>query len=330
MHNSITYSIIVPVYNVETFLIDCLQSIEAGMSGACECIVVDDGSLDQSGILAERFCSANKLFSYYKKDNGGLSDARNYGLQRAKGKYVIFVDSDDLVSPLLIKVVDSLLQQDNVDAVYYNFIKFHSAKPVDLFDVKLSYVKVRYSDNKALSRMPNFAWARVVKRELYVNNAFPVGVIYEDVVTSPWITQRVKSVAFVSTPLYGYRKRQGSITTTSAEKQFQLFNAVEELNRKRQAGDIQNVIYITAFVNLSQSCIVSLVRLDDKRLRRKYRKLIRVKYSEIPFAELVFSYALWKFKFLSLMFRNSFTLYFLEKIMRPVVLFSDRRHCGDN
>lgn len=330
MYSGIKYSIIVPVYNVEDFLLDCLHSIAVNISDVCECIVVDDGSIDRSGVLAEQFCSENKLFSYYKKKNGGLSDARNYGLQHAKGEYIIFVDSDDLVSPLLINVLDSIFQQGKIDAVYYDFIKFHNAKPVGLFSTKISDVKIRISDNKALSQKPNFAWARVVKREMYVNNAFPVGVIYEDVVTSPWITQRVATVAFVSTPLYGYRKRQGSITTVSAEKQFQLFDAVEELNRKRQVGDIQDVIYTTAVVNLSQSCIVSLVRVGDKEKRKMYRHLIKIKYSEIPAADIVSSYASWKFKWLSLMFRNSFTLCFLEKIITPVVQFSDGRHCGDN
>ncbi|HGW5056993.1 TPA: glycosyltransferase family 2 protein [Citrobacter koseri] len=326
MGKCIKYSIIVPIYNVELFLKDCLDSIKNSMTDDCECILVNDGSTDSSGMIAEKYCASNERFHYYAKDNGGLSDARNFGLHFATGVYVLFVDSDDIVSPVLIKAVDQALKNNNADVVYYNYLKFYSESVIDLFTKKGREFHIRYSGKEELSQKPNFAWARVAKRSVYFENHFPVGVIYEDVYTSPYITQNANVVGFIDTPLYGYRKRAGSITTTSAEKQFQLFETVKLLKNRQESKELDFKFYSTALVNLSQSCLVSLVRIEDTTTRSFYRKKIKDEYRNLSCSQILNSYSKLKFKCLSLVSKSTIGLYLLEKILRPVVLFSDKRN----
>ncbi len=326
MENCVKYSIIVPIYNVERFLKDCLDSIQNAMTDECECILINDGSTDNSGNVAEVYCKTHEFFHYHEKENGGLSEARNFGLQFAKGEYILFVDSDDVVSPIIIHAINVALETKNTDVVYFNFLKFYSGNVINLLAGDINDLQIRYSGRKELSKMPNFAWARVVRRKLYAENKFPVGVIYEDVFTSPYITQQATVVAFIDLPLYGYRKRGGSITTDSAERQFKLFEAVKLLKARQERGEVEFVLYSTTLINLSQSCLVSLARIEDANTRSIYRKLIKNEFNALTFKNIVFSYSKVKFKCLAMASRISFGLYILERVLRPVVLFSDKRN----
>ncbi|HHD2942304.1 TPA: glycosyltransferase family 2 protein, partial [Enterobacter kobei] len=269
------------------------------MTDQCECILVNDGSTDNSRDIAEHFCWTNPGFQCLNKENGGLSDARNYGLQHAIGEYVIFVDSDDVVSPVLIEALSNALKFNNSDVVYFNFIKFFNSNAMKELAQCVENVTIEYAGREKLARMPNFAWARVAKRKIYDNNRFPIGVIYEDVYTSPYITQHASVVAFIDSPLYGYRKRSGSITTISAEKQFELFEAVSLLRGRYERGEIDFIFYSTAFVNLSQSCVVSLVRIDNSLKRAKYRRVINQEFNKLTLWEIIKSFSNFKFKILS-------------------------------
>lgn len=96
-------SIIVPIYNVEEYLIECFDSIDAQEGVDFEAILVDDGATDSSGDMAEEYAHTHGRFTCYHKENGGLSDARNYGIPRARGEYICFLDSDDAIVPGIYK-----------------------------------------------------------------------------------------------------------------------------------------------------------------------------------------------------------------------------------
>ena len=107
-------SVIIPVYNVERYLGRCIDSLlnTKGIENT-EIILVDDGSTDESGRIADSYAEKHAVISCYHKENGGLSDARNYGLNRAKGRYVFFCDSDDMVVPgKFCKVIEDLAKSD--------------------------------------------------------------------------------------------------------------------------------------------------------------------------------------------------------------------------
>ena len=96
-------SLVVPIYNVENYLRMCLDSIEHQTYSNIEVLLINDGSLDSSGEICQEYVARDSRFRYFEKENGGLSDARNYGIARSKGKFLTFIDSDDWVEPTYVE-----------------------------------------------------------------------------------------------------------------------------------------------------------------------------------------------------------------------------------
>ena len=121
------FSIIVPVYNVERYLNRCVQSLLKQECLDCEIILVDDGSTDASGVICNRWSEKSELIQVYHKENGGLASARNYGLEKAKGQYIIFCDSDDWLEEGALVLLRGILQKSGgVDILKYGFKKYNS------------------------------------------------------------------------------------------------------------------------------------------------------------------------------------------------------------
>ena len=114
-------SVIVPVYNAETTLRRCVDSLRPQMREGDELILVNDGSKDGSAALCAQYAAQDARIRYVSKENGGVSTARNAGLDAAQGKYVIFVDSDDYVSPTLFQDIDAVLQEDDWDLIRFSY-----------------------------------------------------------------------------------------------------------------------------------------------------------------------------------------------------------------
>lgn len=117
-------SIIVPVYNVEKYLKECIESIINQSFSNLEIILVDDGSTDESGNICDDFLNKDKRIKVFHKTNGGLSDARNYGINNSSGKYITFVDSDDLISPIFIDVLYNAIKQYDTHLSICGFQRF--------------------------------------------------------------------------------------------------------------------------------------------------------------------------------------------------------------
>lgn len=317
------FSLILPIYNVEAYLRECLSLILNQSFTDFECLMIDDGSTDGSANICKSFENQDVRFKYHYKDNGGLSDARNYGLCKSSGEYIVFIDSDDVVSSELLSIVRKCIDQHEADIVYFDYLKFYSELPA--LNATAISENCSLISNAELAQKPNFAWARIARKTLYENNLFPVGLIYEDVFTSPILSAKAKRIVYIKNALYGYRKRPNSITTGSAERQFGLFETVHQLKKYIIENQIGYEYYSTALVNLIQSCLVSLVRINEPKKRRLYTNLIVEEYKDLTICDIWGSYSLNKFKLLTLLSKNRFTLILLSVILRPVVLFSDRK-----
>lgn len=321
------FSIIVPIFNVESYLNECLTSIRQQIYPDFECLLINDGSTDNSGAIASNFSRRDSRFQYYEKNNGGLSDARNYGLSKASGEYIVFVDSDDVISSNLLRAVETAIEDFSCDLIYFNHVKF--------YDLKKNISSIFFEDddgqisslisNEKLAQKPNFAWARIAHKKLYDNISFPVGYIYEDVLTSPLLSSLAKRICYITENLYGYRKRLNSITTSSAERQFKLFDTVDLLKQCALEKRVPYLYYSTAYVNLIQSCLVSLVRIKNSKSRRKHLKMINKHYQDLSVKDILTCYSLGKFKILSLLAKNKLALTLLSCILRPIVFFSDKK-----
>lgn len=213
-------SVIVPVYNTEKYVEKCLESIKSQTMQDFEIIIVNDGSKDNSINIIKSFADKNNNLDIkiLEKDNGGLSDARNYGIKYASGKYLCFIDSDDYIDSSLFEKLDSHINE-NVDMIKYKFIKINenkkelerSAGPIfDKIDGPEAFVGLCSNDNYL-----EVAWLYLYNREFWNENKFmfPKGRNHEDFALTPLILVQARTV--VSTDVYGYFYvcRENSITT---------------------------------------------------------------------------------------------------------------------
>ena len=215
-------SIIVPVYNVEAFLAKCVDSLLAQDLPAdeYEIIIVDDGSTDGSGALADALAAEHRNIRVFHQQNRGLSGARNAGIPVASGAYLMFVDSDDFLCPNVLGTLVGLMGSKELDILRFNYQNVNMDGAV--FEPN-KYVKpfVDYSDvvcdgetflNERLG-YACYAWQFLVKASILrqEGNGFKEGIFFEDVEWTPRILLQARRVASTDTIVYNYLFRTGSI-----------------------------------------------------------------------------------------------------------------------
>ena len=207
-------SIIVPIYNVEKYLSQCLDSILAQTYKMLEIILVDDGSPDICGQICDDYASRDSRIRVIHKTNGGLSSARNAGLEIATGDYVGFVDSDDWIAK---DMYEYLLQNiicynaDIAECGYFEVFPDYSIRD------RVHSVQ-RYNDKDALAallelKIGNYSWNKLYRRELFEDIRFPEGMNYEDVRTTYRLFQKSHSVISLSEAKYFYRQNKSGIVS---------------------------------------------------------------------------------------------------------------------
>lgn len=219
-------SIIIPVYNVEQYLKECVESILEQSFRDYEIILVDDGSTDSSGQICDAFQKGNDNIKTIHKSNGGLSDARNVGINNAKGEYILFIDSDDYIAPnSLNKIVGCLKKQKKqIDIMFLEAIKVYpdgtQESLGDRYDEKMINGQTKLTCLNHLARLPKFpasASTKLIRREFIVSNQlyFKKGLISEDVHWSIGAFLLAENFAYCNIEYYYYRQnRIGSITNS--------------------------------------------------------------------------------------------------------------------
>lgn len=211
-------SIIIPVYNVKQYLAKALDSVINQTYKNLEIIVVDDGSNDGSEIICEEYAQQDNRIKLIHRENGGLSAARNTGLDNMTGEYVAFLDSDDVFLPKAIEKSLNALLSNNVDCVDFQHIAYRTINNKNLVNKKYSVVPEGiYTKNEALKFIADYkvsvtVWNKLYKRKLWDICRFPNGHVHEDVYMIFKIIEKVKNIYFMNNILYLYRIRPGSIT----------------------------------------------------------------------------------------------------------------------
>jgi glycosyltransferase involved in cell wall biosynthesis len=216
--NSPLISIIVPVYQVEKYLEKCINSIIAQTYKNLEIILVDDGSTDNCPAICNRFQSEDSRIKVIHQENGGLSHARNVGLEHATGDFIGFVDSDDWIEPNMYEILMSVLQESETDiAVCNRQVEYDDSKPIQI-NLK-SPEKMLYSPEDALRKIFNggsfiffYVWNKLYKRNVLANIKFPNGKFHEDILWTTQVLGNAKGIISVDYPLYHYIKRSESLT----------------------------------------------------------------------------------------------------------------------
>lgn len=214
-------SIIIPVYNVEAYLADCLDSILAQTFESFEVILVDDGSTDGSPAIAQKYADAHsEQIRYYRKENGGPGLARNFGISKAKGDYLMFVDSDDIVDPeMLTDLYESafVLESDIIFCPYFRHGLYQEVTIEGTYDFDMDKV---YTGTDFL-RQSDYTVTTCSKlyRTAFVKQfAFPAHW-FEDVAWLPVVMSYAKKISYVSTPYYHYLRHDTSIVSSTSNKQ---------------------------------------------------------------------------------------------------------------
>ena len=254
-------SVIIPVYNVEKYLKRCLDSVINQTYKNLEIILVDDGSTDSSGRICDEYAKKDKRIIIIHKENGGLSDARNKGLDICTGDYISFIDSDDwieinyfeiLLEKILCNYNDisccDYLRTDKY-ITYTNFnekIKIKECYGIDILKIFLEKELVS-------------AWAKLFKKEIFEDLRFPIGKINEDIATIFIAFSKANRIVNINRKLYFYYKNTSSITKSKfTAKNLDLLTAWEEV------------------VKLSKRYPENIQSLAEFRLRKAYFSLLGV------------------------------------------------------
>lgn len=220
-------SIIVPVYNVETYLSRCVDSICSQSYTNLEIILVDDGSTDHSGDICDRYQILDDRIKVIHQRNGGLSEARNTGINMARGQYLAFVDSDDFVDVKFVETLFNLVLMHDAEIAMCDYHKgeedkFPKGKRKHKIQMRVAEDMLRNWHGK-YKRLETIACNKLYKRELFAESGirYPKGYYHEDIQTTHLLVNEADKVVFTDEKLYYYFHRKSSITSTGSAKRIE-------------------------------------------------------------------------------------------------------------
>lgn len=233
-------SIVVPFFNVDTYVKPCLDSLSSQTFSDFEIVCVDDGSTDQTAVELYKASETDSRIKIVRKQNGGLSDARNYGVSKSAGDYVSFVDGDDIVSPYYLESLVNAMNKYDCKLAIGGFIPVNLSridKMAALWEkpVRLTFLDKERAVERILYGNPMLsACAHLAPKDLYLRHPFPKGLLYEDSLVFGHHVMPFESLAVVEEPIYGYVRREGSIVNTdmiSFHQANEQIQAIEYLNQ---------------------------------------------------------------------------------------------------
>ncbi len=225
-------SVIVPVYNTSRYLAKCLNSLLDQTLDELEIIVVNDGSTDNSQEIIDEFSKKSNKIKAFQKPNGGLSDARNFGLEKAEGDFIGFVDSDDYVSAEMFEQMYEKAMEHDAEIVLCDLEKVNERG--EAFrelpqSPQLPEKIVLENDFTIFGEMACFACNKLFKKELFEKHRFRKGIHFEDIELIPKLVLESKIIAKINEPFYKYFERRDSITKTHTRKGLDMFLAIESV-----------------------------------------------------------------------------------------------------
>ena len=210
----VKFSIIVPVYNVEQYLDNCLNSILKQTYENYEVIVVNDGTKDNSQDIIDKYVKKDKRFKGFKKKNEGIATTRNYGINKASGEYIIFVDSDDDIDKDLLLEVNKIVERDEPEIVRFNATTINQESKNIIDQEEFSNLS-GLEAFKSLMKNDLFValWSYAFKREYWLKNNFKFtdGLVHEDYGLTPYVILKASKVSCTNKVLYNYYVREKSI-----------------------------------------------------------------------------------------------------------------------
>ena len=222
-------SVIITVYNTEKYIKECVDSVINQTYKNLEILLVDDGSTDSSGSICDAYEKIDQRIVALHKENGGISDAKNFGIRNANGEFFCFVDSDDFISENLIEALFTSISTTNSDISFCNFVKFFSGKKNKIGN----YHSRNFYENRAdavkglfTGEIRTSPWAKLFKRSIFNSILFPKGELAEDISTLYKVFCTINTISFTKKAVYFYRQNTSGITHTKTIALFNFFKIV--------------------------------------------------------------------------------------------------------
>jgi glycosyltransferase involved in cell wall biosynthesis len=274
--NNTLISVIVPVYNVEKYIRKCVNSILAQSYRNFEIILIEDGSPDACGDICDEYAANNSMVSVLHKENGGLSDARNAGLNIAKGELICFVDSDDWCEKEMLRIAFEAMEKSKCDMVSYGAF-YDFTKNEKVFRTMIKNTKSELKINSFEECLPlvirdDFAvtaWNKLYKKTIFENLRFPKGKLFEDVWIFPKLFENGNSIYAICQPLYHYIVRSDgkSITSNFNLRNMEILEAYESWQNFEKKGNLSKKM-------LMQNAWYMLTRIGAQKENEIYSKRI--------------------------------------------------------
>lgn len=279
MENSF-FSIIVPVYNVEAYLKKCVDSLieQENFSETMEILLVDDGSTDKSGELCEELAKKDERIRVFHKSNGGLSSARNFGLEQAVGTYVLFVDSDDYIERNTCKILAEAIERNNSPDIFvFGGVEDYGEKKVSIRRISAKAEKRQSGKDYLLesyqSHNLNVEACIHAYRRLFLEEhrlCFREGILHEDVEFTPRTLLLAESVVTLPDELYHYMVRENSISTQK-DKTKNIQDLFQTLKEQEQLADEQDTELCKWMKNNILNSYLNMV-YTARMYQKQYRK----------------------------------------------------------
>lgn len=285
-------SIVVPIYNVENYLRMCLDSIQNQTYQNFECLLINDGSPDHSSKICEEFVEKDSRFKYFEKANGGLSSARNLGIECSGGAYITFVDSDDWLEHDALDRLYGALKKENADISIgrYNYYDesrcqylFYDSNPDNSFEVIEGKEII---DREGVEEMKNGNWTvtylKLFKRGLLQDLSFPIGKMAEDTYWTWKVLLRASRIVYLNSYIYWYRiGLSGTLSNIWSEKRmYDEIDAREEKLAILASLNYDLTNHILIYKNRLQRVIAKLEE-QNMQFTEIYRRMME-KLSLLP------------------------------------------------
>ena len=276
-------SIVIPVYKVEKYLEKCIESVLKQTYTNLQIILVDDGSPDNCGKICDEYAKRDSRIDVIHKVNGGLSEARNVGISKAKGRYIGFVDSDDYIKENMYEILLNLIKKYDADVSICNLY--------DVIDGN-EYIRNKENGIREYSRLDilkevlldkniqSYAWNKLYKKELFDEVKYPIGKKYEDIGTTFYIFEKCNKIVVTSEPEYYYLKRSDSLVNNVTEST--VFDYMElilqrylYINDNIKELKQYNDYYLVRTLLTANNDIKELKQIEEKT-KQKYNELYNI------------------------------------------------------
>ncbi|WP_294681193.1 glycosyltransferase family 2 protein [uncultured Gemella sp.] len=288
-------SVIIPIYNVENYLEECLKSVQTQTYTNIEVILVNDGSIDKSKLICERYCKEDCRFQLLNQENQGLSAARNNGVAASTGEFIAFVDSDDIILPNYLETLIHYMT-DEIDIVESRF----TVSKEEFLDERFKELTILFEGNseEAVKIFPKHvlnvnAVAKLYRRQLVISFPFLEGLFYEDVYGGIGILKHINKMVKINYTGYYYRVRSGSIMNREFNtKNLDLFTICDKVE-KLYNDDKKELSYVyRRLFNLVLMHVIDYKIFEGNPYKEKYSNYLNRYAKKSKKSLLIYAYLL--------------------------------------